>query len=498
MKKRNLALIFFFLIFLSEGTIFVRNSNGYVYQLLEFNTGKSVYLINETLSIHTKWNYFTDENEEAFLRYEICTNEGTLLNQSQSYDENGFGIEHSYLINIINLNLPPQQVPTTLVINLHFFLYDIYSGERFESYDSQQVQVIFFNLSYSYRFMNYTNLCFSDSLQLSLTFWERDFDHSNVCNLNLSCQTVDGHNQSVLESNLFTNYEGMANLSISTKDLQPGNYSMVIRSNSSKIFNYLEIIQNFFLFPKKLTVFISPNPQNVLVSIPEANIFSNNSLYVYVWYNDGCFSFPELELTWTLLNDKGILYDLGNLTFFGDLIPMTKLGEFDLEIKGSSRFFNEFRLSTKVTVTKRPLSSRIVYDNQRQILTLTMFDQETNKILPLSLLGAIKIKEINQFETSKRLTYEIQNNTIVFSPSFQSDNFEEYQIEIDIQESEYFYSYSKIVFPRDFLPNVSNNASDPVIFIAFSAIFPGIFIFLYFSRNKKKKGFLLKHLKFEI
>ncbi len=499
MKKRNLALIFFFLIFFGHSAILTKNSQGYIFHLIEFTTDKSQYLINETLSIHTKWDYLIEEGEESFLRLEIYTDQGILVNQSQNYDENGQNLENLYLITLINLNLAPQPVPLTLVINLHFFLQDKISGEYEESFDTRSVQVSFFNLTYSYSFRNSTNLCFSDPIELILDFWERDLDHFKAGNLNLSCKILYDQDQIVFESDFLTSSQGTANLSILTENFAPGNYSLTIISNYSSIYNQVEITQNFIVFPGNLSIFTRLDPFSPTISIPEENIFSEISLYISVWYKNYGSIFPDLAFNWTLLDSRGYLYYLGNLTFFSVLTPILEPGEYLLAINGSSKYFTDIFLNPKITVLKRDLAVCATVDEQSQTLSLTVLDKETGKLLPSSLLGDIELYEINPGGSSKRISYDIHNNTLLLSPTFLREKLQGYSIVIYIEESQYFSYFSSIISSEDLTGNHSNTPLSLLICIMMVVSMLGIItLYFYFARNKKKAGFLLKRLKFEI
>ncbi len=477
-----------------------KNTQGYVFQLLEFNTDKSQYLINETLSIHTKWNHYIGEDEEGFLRLEILTIQGICLNQSRDYYENGFEIENSYIIELKSLNLVPQSDPLTLDVTLHFFVRDKYTGVIDESFDTRSIQVVFFNLTYSYSFTNSTNLCFSDPIQLIVNFWERDFDHFKASNLNLSYCVENAQDQILFIGILLTNYQGTANLSLITENLPPGSYNITLTSNSSTFFNPIEIKQNFIVFPGNLIICTRFDPIDAVISIPEENIFSENSLYVDIWFKAGWYSIPELELNWTLLDFMGYFQYLGNLTFYSPLTPLSDSGEYKIEINGSSPYFESFNISPKITVLKREVTISATIDDTNQRLSLKAFDLTTNRLLSLSLLGKIEVYEIDPEGSSKRITYEIHNNTIIISPSFLPEKLEGYKIVIYIEESQCFSFFSKTISSNDFFLNPSNNSFNLLIYIVLVVSLPGIIIFSYFhfNKNRKKKGFSLKRLRFEI
>ncbi len=476
-----------------------KNSQGYIFQLLEFTTDKSQYLINDTLSIHTKWNYYIEEGENCFLRLEICTDQGTIINQSQNYTETGLNIENLYLIPLINLNLRPQPGSLTLVINLHFSVQNENTGDHQESLDTRYIQVCFFNLTYSYSLTNSTNLRFSDPIEFELYLWERDLDHFKADELNLSCTILDDQDQRVFESNLSTNSQGTASLSIPTENFIPGNYCISISQNSSSIFNPIEINQSFMVFPGNLVLFIRLDPLSPMISIPEEKIFSEICLYLSVWYKNNFFTFPELGFNWTLLNSGGSLSYLGNLTFFSLLSPILESGDYILTINGSSRYFTNISLNPKFTVMKRDLSVSASFDEQSQRLAFNVLDKETGKFLPSSLLGDIELYEIHPDGSSKRISYEIHNETLYLSPTFLREKLPGYSIEIFIEESPYFSYFSKLMPSEELTGNQSNTPVSffvqVVLTISFLAI---ISMYFYINRKKKKAGFLLKHLKFEI
>ena len=343
----------------------------------------------------------------GFIQYEIYNSTGTLLNKLPNFFEQGINLQHSYSVPLVNLGLKPSRDSITLFIYLHFFAQDTLTGFSQETINQTTVRIGFFNLSATVSFENTTLTRFDDSVNLTLSIFEKDITHFPIRNLPVEFWIENESHSSFLNSTYITNDAGKFDIQANTKEIFPGIYFIRVQSFGSVFFNDLNYFNSFCIYPGELTAIVNIDNTTIPVSIPKENLTDSNYLYIRFFHSSCSFSPHDFHLNWTLLDDSGNFLNLENATYYVQFPPITKLGQYPLVVKGTSQFYEDFSLNMTINVIRRYLNVNMDFDSKSQIVSFQFFDNKTGIPISLSSIGRVKVYQI--IEPNRTILMELKS-----------------------------------------------------------------------------------------
>jgi len=480
-----------------QSSILAQNSLGYAFQLLEFQTDKPFYLINETLTIHGEWNYHLDPGETGTLQYEIYSGEGALLNVSQNFEEQGLNLANNYSILLLDFNFKPQLNPENVIIYLHLAVIKN-TGEKVDLFNSLSVAVGFFNLSVSCMLKNSTLLHYEDPFNLSLAFFERDTSHFPASNVSINFWIEDQEHKLYLLSSLATDEIGLLNLGLNIENLTPNLYDVKIETFNSPIFNNFSYSYPFIIFPGDLVALLTLDRSDLPVSIPDENIVTKNGIYLHVFHDGNPYSPPEFQLNWTFMGSSGDFIASEDTGYYAALGPITQLGNFPLNIYGYSSNFTNICLNSTINVIRRNLDIKTSFDLNNYSYALNFFDKETGIQISPNSIGSVKAYELTAQNNPVKLSLENSGNCNIISPIPIPQNETMLKILISVEENGNFSFYSNI-----FTAALSSGKSENQIQGSFNILIVLIILSGFLScgivlRVRKSAGIKLKSLKVDL
>jgi hypothetical protein len=438
-----------------------------------------------------------DPTETGNLQYEIYSENGTLLNQSQNVLVQGYNVQNNYSVCLLDFNFKPQPDPENLIVDLNLTVTKE-AGEINNLVNSLQVAVVFYNLSVYSTFGNSTLLRYGNILPLSLSFFERDVSHFPASNLSIEFSIMDQQNNTYFLLDQTTDEYGNVTLELNISSLTPNTYFVQLESSNSSIFNDFNFTYPFILYPGDLVALLTIDSSSMPISIPSENIVTNNNFYVQILHEGSPFCPPDFAINWTFLQYSGAFTPAGVSAYSASLEGITQLGNFPLLINGVSSNFTDICLNTTISVIRRTLNVITNYDPKNYSYTLEFFDQETgNQISPESM-GSANIYEISSQNLPLKLSYDENGDDYIISPMSIPENQTGLKILITVEENGN-YSFFSQIFTTELSINGSQNAGINSIEILLAVILiGGISLCIVFLRIKKNGGFKLKSLKFDL
>ncbi|MFX0058709.1 MAG: hypothetical protein ACFE85_14500 [Candidatus Hodarchaeota archaeon] len=279
-KSKIFVLIQIFIILL----LIPRIVKGVYCDVINFETDKDIYYINENIIINASWELIYDpEYERSSIQIQIYDKYGILIWNTSRYGEIGI-FQNNWTVEIQTLNISNNDNVNIIYIKFVNIVRDEGSGdEDYIIIDSITIEIYKREISCELDGFT-TSLLYGENLTFTARFIDV-LNNSAIINQTVFFKTLS-NNLSIYENTFITNQSGHIGLNISSVNhLNIGLNTLVFNITDSKFYNKSEFI--FDLHLEKLPIFTE-----IIKFDKNLEIFEDIEILIYYYYYYSSIIYP--------------------------------------------------------------------------------------------------------------------------------------------------------------------------------------------------------------